>query len=129
MEASPSGLLLLLTASDAAVARLPDSTLNFMLFNSIWSALVALYIIITPRIFARAYHATIGLGVLALTALFWFAGSIAVAAQYHGCGSSNTCHVIQASAAFGFFLWAIFTGLAIMEGLAGRSYGSKTSRV
>lgn len=98
-----------------------------MLFNAVWSILVALYVIITPRVFTRAYHATVGLGLLALTALFWFAGSIAVAAQYPVKCYSSTCHLIQANTAFGFFLWAIFTGLAVMEGLAGRSYGGKTS--
>lgn len=81
---------------------------------------MSVYVILTPRLASRLYHGTIGLAILALTALFWFAGSVAVAAQFPIHCDNGFCHLIQATCAFGFFLWAIFTGLAIIEGLAGR---------
>lgn len=103
-----------------------------MLFNSIWSILVLIYLAVTPRVLSALYHGVIALGALVLTALFWFAGSIALAVPLSiHCGGYGPCQTAQAAIAFGFFLWAIFTGLAVMEGLASRrgGFADKTSRV
>lgn len=104
------------------------SSFAFLLFCTIWSILVLLYLALTPRFFARAYNAIVALGLLAVTAIFWFAGAIAMAvdigAYSHGGHDYRTA---QAAVAFAFFIWAIFTGLAVMEGLAfmrGRGHGA-----
>lgn len=73
-----------------------------------------------PLFAARLYHSLVALVLLGITTLFWFAGSIAMA-DFIGvpnCRGSTFCQSAQAAVAFGFFIWAIFTGLTIMEGLA-----------
>ncbi|OAA35379.1 MARVEL-like domain protein [Beauveria brongniartii RCEF 3172] len=98
-----------------------ESRFNFMLFNSIWTFVVVLYTGLVKRIFSSLYHAIVGLALLALTAIFWFAGSIAIAAKIPvNCHGVHDCQVAQAATAFGFFLWAITTGLAVIEGLGSR---------
>ncbi|EJP63141.1 hypothetical protein NHJ13051_008479 [Beauveria bassiana] len=98
-----------------------ESRFNFMLFNSIWTFVVVLYTGLVKRVFSGLYHAIVGLALLALTAIFWFAGSIAIAAKIPvNCHGVHDCQVAQAATAFGFFLWAITTGLAVIEGLGSR---------
>ncbi|KAM3513865.1 hypothetical protein MY11210_002493 [Beauveria gryllotalpidicola] len=97
------------------------SRYNFMLFNSVWTLVIAVYTGLVKRIFSGLYHAIAGLALFAITAIFWFSGSIAVAAKIPvNCHGNHDCQVAQAATAFGFFLWAIATGLAVMEGLASR---------
>jgi hypothetical protein len=102
-----------------------------MLFCAIWSILVLLYLALTPRFFPRAYHTMVALGLLVVTTIFWFAGSIALAARIGThCGGWSTCQTAQAATAFGFFIWAIFTGLTVMEGLAfSRGRGGATADI
>lgn len=102
-----------------------------MLFCSIWSILVLLYLALTPRFFARAYHGIVAFGLLAVTTLFWFAGSIALADRIGvpSCHGNNFCQCTQAAVAFGFFIWAIFTGLTVLEGLASLRGGAKVDTV
>jgi hypothetical protein len=76
----------------------------FMLFNTIWSILVLIYIALTPRFFARAFHGLVALVLEGLTVIFWFAGSIAMAVTVGGGAPA-------AAVAFGFLIWALFTGL------------------
>ncbi|KAK8143323.1 hypothetical protein G3M48_007396 [Beauveria asiatica] len=98
-----------------------ESRFNFMLFNSIWTFVIVLYTGLVKRVFSGLYHAIVGLALLALTAIFWFAGSIAIAAKIPvNCHGVHDCQVAQAATAFGFFLWAITTGLAVIEGLGSR---------
>ncbi|KAF7553946.1 hypothetical protein G7Z17_g3285 [Cylindrodendrum hubeiense] len=95
------------------------SSFSFMLFNSIWSILILGYLALVPLFATRLYHSVVGLGLLAVTTIFWFAGSIAMA-DFIGvpnCHGSTFCGSAQAAVAFGFFIWAIFTGLTVMEGL------------
>ncbi|KAH7140117.1 marvel domain-containing protein [Dactylonectria estremocensis] len=96
------------------------SSFSFMLFNSIWSLLALVYLALVPIFFTRAYHSVVGLGLLVVTTIFWFAGSIAMAAfiGVPHCHGNNFCQCAQAAVAFGFFIWAIFTGLTAMEVLA-----------
>ncbi|KAM5350615.1 hypothetical protein ACJ41O_007120 [Fusarium nematophilum] len=96
------------------------SEFSFMLFNSIWSLLALAYLALTPLFASRLYHGVAALAVLAVTTIFWFAGSIAMAAfiGVPKCHGNTFCQSAQAAVAFGFFIWAIFTGLTVMEGLA-----------
>jgi len=105
----------------------PPSAMSFMLFNAIFSLLVLAYLALTPKYFPRFFHRLVALGLEAVTALFWFAGSIALAAGFaHSrCGGNNYCGSVNAAVAFGFFLWALFTFFAILsarEALRSRSH-------
>ncbi|RGP71635.1 hypothetical protein FLONG3_7070 [Fusarium longipes] len=92
---------------------------SFLLFCTVWSILMLLYLALTPLFAPRIYNNMIALGILALTSLFWFAGATAVAAHIGVPHCHNTaCRSVQAAVAFGYFIWAIFTGLTIMEALA-----------
>ncbi|EKJ70457.1 hypothetical protein NXS19_012656 [Fusarium pseudograminearum] len=92
----------------------------FLLFCAVWSILMLLYLALTPLFAPRIYHNMVALGILALTSLFWFAGATAVAAHIGvpHCHGNTRCQATQAAVAFGYFIWAIFTGLTIMEALA-----------
>ncbi len=111
----------------------PPSTKAFMLFNAIWSLLVLAYIALTPRYFPRLFHFIASLALEAITMLFWFAGSIALAAGWAQprCGLNVYCGSVNAAVAFGFFLWALFTFLVIVdtrEFLRSRGHRSTTAK-
>lgn len=84
------------------------SSWAFMLFNTIWSILILVYIAIIPRFLPRLFHALVSLVLLGITAIFWFAGSIAMATTVGG-GTP------AAAVAFGFLIWALFTGLFVYD--------------
>jgi hypothetical protein len=89
-----------------------------MLFNSIWSLLVLAYVGLTPLYYTRVFHRLASLALEAVTALFWFAGSIALAVAFGGpydCGANTFCGSTSAAIAFGFFLWALFTALTVLD--------------
>ncbi|KAK4086069.1 hypothetical protein Purlil1_9598 [Purpureocillium lilacinum] len=99
-----------------------SSSVNFMLFNSIWTLLVLVYLAVIPRFAERAYHSLVALVLLGVTTIFWFAGSIALAARIGvpDCDHGSACRGIQsaqAAVAFGFFIWVIVTALTVFEGL------------
>lgn len=96
------------------------SSFSFQLFNAIWSILVLIYVAVIPAFAPRLFVTIASLALLAVTSLFWFAGSIAMAVHLGGtdCHGNGFCQTIQAAIAFGFFLWAGFTALAVLEGLA-----------
>jgi CBS-domain-containing membrane protein len=71
-----------------------------MVFNSVWSLLVLLYVGVTPLYMTSIFHKLAALVLNVLTTLFWFAGSIALAVQLGG-------PTIAAAVAFGFFLWCV----------------------
>ncbi|EMR65956.1 hypothetical protein UCREL1_7074 [Eutypa lata UCREL1] len=81
---------------------------NFMIFNSVWTLLVLIYVAVTPLYLANLHHKLAATVVTTVTAIFWFAGSIALAVISGG-------GVTAAAVAFGFFLWVIFTGLAALD--------------
>ncbi|KAK7753089.1 hypothetical protein SLS62_005039 [Diatrype stigma] len=89
---------------------------SFMLFNSVWTLLVLLYVALTPLYMASLHHKLAATVLTTITAIFWFAGSIALAVVSGG-------GVVAAAVAFGFFLWAIFTGLAALDLLETRRGG------
>ena len=91
-----------------------------MIFNSVWSLIVLVYVGITPLWVENVFHKLVALGLLGITTLFWFAGSIALAARVGGlqCNGVTWCGTAQAAAAFGFFLWIAFTFLLVVDALA-----------
>ncbi|KAL8963455.1 MAG: hypothetical protein Q9193_000287 [Seirophora villosa] len=87
------------------------SEVAFMLFSSVWTLVPALpYLALGPRFLpASANNKVIHLAVDALTALFWFAGFIALAAWYgdrDGC-TLTLCQVVVATCVFGAFEWYV----------------------
>ncbi|KAI1499012.1 membrane-associating domain-containing protein [Biscogniauxia marginata] len=106
------------------------SSVNFMLFNSIWSLLVLAYVGLTPLYMASLFHKLAALALNVVTAIFWFAGAIALAVYVGGpydCGANSACGSLEAAVAFGFFLWAIFMFLTVIDALeALRSRGHST---
>ncbi|OTB02709.1 hypothetical protein M426DRAFT_322461 [Hypoxylon sp. CI-4A] len=107
------------------------SRVNFMLFNSVWSLLVLVYVGVTPLYLTSVFHRLAALALNAVTAIFWFAGSIALAVFVGGpydCRSDSFCGSIEAAVAFGFFLWALFTFLTVIDAIDSlRSRGHNVS--
>lgn len=93
-----------------------SSTVNFMMFNAVWTAFVAVpYLVFGPMFIPNFPHKFVILGVELVTMLFWFAGFIALAAllgppKY--C-NSGPCHAGQAATAFGAFEWVLFLVTAV----------------
>ncbi|KUI55819.1 hypothetical protein VP1G_03207 [Cytospora mali] len=100
------------------VAASPDRV-NFMLFNSIWSLVILAYVGITPIYLRSFFHKTAALALEAITMIFWFAGAIALAVWVGlpYCYGNNFCQTLQAAVAFGFFLWAIFLVLVVLDAM------------
>ncbi|KAF5022551.1 hypothetical protein F66182_5384 [Fusarium sp. NRRL 66182] len=96
------------------------SRVAFLLFCVVWSIVMLLYLAVAPLFAPRMYHSMIALGILALTSIFWFAGATALAAfiGVPDCNGRTFCQCSQAAVAFAYFIWAIFTGLTVMEALA-----------
>ncbi|KAL9031642.1 MAG: hypothetical protein Q9196_000356 [Gyalolechia fulgens] len=97
------------------------SRINFMLFNSVWTLFPALpYLALGPRFLPlSANNKIIHLAVDALTALFWFAGFIALAVWYDDlfyC-PGKICRTIVASCVFGAFEWLLFTATTVLSAL------------
>jgi hypothetical protein len=104
--------------------------MSFMLFNSIWTQLVLAYLYLTPLYYARFFHGIAALAVEWITMLFWFAGSIALAAHFGSprCGGNTYCGSTQAAVAFGFFIWALFAFLCLVDTMAFlRGRGQRTT--
>ncbi|KAI1652553.1 membrane-associating domain-containing protein [Daldinia decipiens] len=108
------------------------SRVNFMIFNSVWTLLVLIYVGITPLYLTSVFHRLAALALNAITTIFWFAGSIALAVFVGGpykCGSDSFCGSAEAAVAFGFFLWALFTFLTVIDAIDSlRSRGHNVSK-
>ncbi|KAH9908840.1 membrane-associating domain-containing protein [Xylariomycetidae sp. FL2044] len=106
------------------------SRVNFLVFVSVWSLLVLLYNGLTPLYMTSIFHRLAALVLNALTAIFWFAGSIALAVGVGSpwrCSADTFCGSRVAAVVFGFFLWAIFTFLTVLDALQSmRSRGHNT---
>ena len=113
-----------LTKSPSQVASygLTPSSDSFMVFASVWTLLILIYLGLAPRFFSAFAHPIAMLGLDALTMLFWFAGFIALAVFHHraeevyfgdglgdyykGCAAAGgLCGEIEAAAIFGAFEW------------------------
>ncbi|KAK0724703.1 membrane-associating domain-containing protein [Lasiosphaeris hirsuta] len=95
----------------------PPSVKAFMMFNAVFTLLVLAYLALTPRYFPRFFYQIAALALEAITMIFWFAGSIALAAGWAvpRCGANTYCGSINAAVAFGFIIWALFTFLVIVD--------------
>ncbi|KAL2268198.1 hypothetical protein VTJ83DRAFT_3044 [Remersonia thermophila] len=109
-----------LTAYVVSPWRSAPSSPSFMLFNSVWSLLVIGYLFLVPLFFASLFHGLAALVLEIITMIFWFAGSIALAAFIGDavCGGSSWCGSAKAATAFGFFLWALFTFFVAIDTMA-----------
>ncbi|OTB17527.1 hypothetical protein K445DRAFT_316142 [Daldinia sp. EC12] len=108
------------------------SRVNFMIFNSVWSLLVLIYVGVTPLYLTSVFHRLVALALNTITTIFWFAGAIALAVFVGGpynCGSDTFCGSAEAAVAFGFFLWALFTFLTVIDAIDSlRSRGHNVSK-
>ncbi|KAI0975184.1 membrane-associating domain-containing protein [Xylaria arbuscula] len=96
------------------------SSISFLVFASVWSLLVLLYIGLTPLYMTSIFHRLAALALNVITAIFWFAGAIAVAVGFGGpydCRGNRACQSAEAAIAFAFFLWALFTFLAVVDSI------------
>jgi hypothetical protein len=86
------------------------SQVNFLIFCAVWSILAVAFLILSPHYDTRARHVGHKFAILAVdavTAIFWFAGFVALAVfiGVPDCGNNHVCGALQASVAFGAFLW------------------------
>lgn len=94
-------------------------SINFMIFASVWSLLVLIYLAFSPLFMPSIFRRQAAFSLIVVTDIFWFAGSIAIAVLFgppYVCGSQTACSTAQAAITFGFLLWALFSILAIMDG-------------
>ncbi|KAI4716476.1 hypothetical protein E4T48_07350 [Aureobasidium sp. EXF-10727] len=105
------------------------SSINFLVFSSVWTLLALIYLSLTSWKLERFAHPWIVCGVESLTMLFWFAGFIAAAVFLsdlitcagHACSAARAATVF---AAFEWVLFAVTTALAVMAVL-GRGRATK----
>ena len=88
-----------------------------MMFNTVWTLCVLAYLILAPMFLERFYNTLVALGLNAITTLFWFAGSIALAVHFRYCNVGYFCNNGTAAIVFGFLLWLIFTAITVLHGL------------
>lgn len=84
------------------------SSVNFLVFTSVWTLLAVAYLVIAPLRFPATAHKYGILAAEAVTMLFWFAGFIAVASLLGdiGCGSHwGPCRASIAGDVFAAFEW------------------------
>jgi hypothetical protein len=104
---------------------------NFMLFNGLWTFLLAVpYLALCVKFFPDLAHKFILVAVDAVTMIFWFAGFIALGAELPGpkACTGSPCHSLQAITVFGAFEWVFFaatTALAVIALIRQRSSSSK----
>ncbi|KAI1770296.1 membrane-associating domain-containing protein [Hypoxylon cercidicola] len=107
------------------------SRVNFMIFNSVWSLLVLIYVGIVPLYMTSMFHRLAALVLNAVTTVFWFAGAIALAVFVGGpyeCNGDTYCGSSETAVAFGFFLWALFCFLTVIDAIDSlRSRGHNVS--
>lgn len=109
---------------------------NFILFDSIWTLLVLVYVGLAPLYYTHLFHRLASLALESLTMIFWFAGAIALAVFVGGpfdCGTSSLCGALEAAIAFAFVLWALFVFLCVVDAIEAlrsrRHHNHKTASV
>ncbi|KAL3470395.1 membrane-associating domain-containing protein [Aspergillus californicus] len=99
-----------------------SDSVNFMLFNGVWTLFIAIPYFILAPIFAPVLAHRFALpAVDGVTMIFWFAGFIALAVDLgdtHGCSDNSVCQGLQAAAAFGAFNWALFLATTVLNTMA-----------
>ncbi|OJJ69290.1 hypothetical protein ASPBRDRAFT_56986 [Aspergillus brasiliensis CBS 101740] len=108
-----------------------SDTVNFMLFNGIWTAFIATpYLALAPVFFPQLAHNIVIPAVEVITMIFWFAGFIALAVYLppaEACHWSR-CSALQAATVFGAFEWVLFlvTSVFAVLGLSRTRSSSST---
>ncbi|KAL4947957.1 membrane-associating domain-containing protein [Aspergillus filifer] len=94
-------------------------TVNFMLFNGVWTLFIAVpYFILAPMFVPALAHRWALPAVDGVTMIFWFAGFIALAVDVGdipGCSRWSVCQELQAATAFGAFDWALFLATSVLN--------------
>lgn len=105
------------------------SQANFLLFCSIWTVLVLVYLVLAPVRFQAAAHKFAILGVEFVTMIFWFAGFIAYAVFITGCGGGAICRANEAAVTFGAFEWLLFAATTAMAAMhCARTRGTSNTK-
>jgi len=80
---------------------------NFLIFNGLWTLLIGIYLIVSPVYFPRLSHKYAVLALDAVTALFWFAGFVALAVFLSTPSScaGGVCRCARVLVVFASFLW------------------------
>lgn len=108
---------MLLSAINVELSYWWDSsdTVNFDLFNAVWTLLIALpYLSLVPIFFSNLSHVYAVLAVEIVTMIFWFAGFIALGAELpppRAC-HSGPCRALQAATVFASFEWCVISFFA-----------------
>lgn len=93
-----------------------------MVFASVWTLVILLYLSLAPRVLSAVAHPVAMLALDALTMLFWFAGFVALAVFHHqaeevylgdgygdvykGCSiAGGFCGEVEAAVVFGALEW------------------------
>lgn len=98
------------------------SEINFLIFASIWTILVLIFLLVVPR-FMSTLNKWILVGVEALTMIFWFAGFVALAvyiSEDTDCGGGKICNTAKAACVFAAFNWLLWTATTILTALSAR---------
>ncbi|PHH54687.1 hypothetical protein CFIMG_003631RA [Ceratocystis fimbriata CBS 114723] len=84
------------------------NTPNFMLFSTIWTIVLLLYIYLSQKYLPQVFNRRVAFYALALTVIFWFSGSTALAAWVGIPDTTNNMErVAQGATAFGYFIWGM----------------------
>lgn len=91
--------------SAASVAS--PGQVNILIFDGLWTFLISIYLIVSPVYFPRLSHKYAVLALDAVTALFWFAGFLALGVFLSKLGmcAGGVCHSARAGVVFASFLW------------------------
>ncbi|EAW14679.1 MARVEL domain-containing protein [Aspergillus clavatus NRRL 1] len=107
-----------------------SDTINFMLFNSAWTAFIAVpYLALAPVFFPRLAHRFVIPAVEAVTMIFWFSGFVALGVWLP---PSEACHwgrcrALQAATVFGAFEWALFLATTVVAVLGALRSGNHST--
>lgn len=91
-----------------------DSVVILLLFSSAWSELVLLYCLIFPIYLPQFSNTFACLALESSTAILWSVGAISVAGDIR----DKQWRFKQALTAVSFYMWAIFTYLAVYAGMS-----------
>ena len=94
------------------------SNLSFLVFAAVWSIIIVLWQVLTPRYAERLAHRFVILGLDAITMIFWFAGFIALAVYTPALPAGYTYSSYstqQACVAFAAFAWYVLHLLPYLQ--------------
>ncbi|KAL5601217.1 hypothetical protein BROUX41_006015 [Berkeleyomyces rouxiae] len=92
------------------------NTPNFMLFSTVWTMVLLLYVYLSQKFVPEIYKRRFAFYTLAITVIFWFSGSTALAAWVGVPDTTNNMErVAQATTAFGYFIWGMLCIMLWMD--------------